>query len=139
MLKKVDETNKESLKNFLLKINNNEINEKFDNAYFIEIDSQIKGVIAYEMLDNIALIKYFIFYKNLDILEIRKLFEFSKNDILNNDFKIITICYNEESIELFLNLEFNIINKDKCFINDTNILKTDYKDAVVMQYLNKKN
>lgn len=113
------------LKNFLECIPSiKEISKEIlENSIVIMDDANIIGNISIEVYNNKGLIRYFVFRKSInsnylnDMVE--ELISLSKNININ---EIICIADNNDVIELFRGLGFNVINKNIFF--DEEIYKT---------------
>ncbi len=97
--------------------------EILENSIVIMDDANIIGNISIEVYNNKGLIRYFVFRKSInsnylnDMVE--ELISLSKNININ---EIICIADNNDVIELFRGLGFNVINKNIFF--DEEIYKT---------------
>lgn len=107
----------------------------FDNAVIILDEDEIVGMITFEVFRNKALIRYFIFDKDVEecylVNMYEKFFENLKKKAMNRVFVII----NKNNIkQMFTDLGFSEFPKEDFFLTEESILKTKYRDAIVMFY-----
>lgn len=133
MILKINQKLKQELLDFLAKIHiiGTLEDKNLDNTYVIK-EEKIEAAIGYDIYLKTVVIKFFVFYKSLDFSLIKSLFEFLINDLKNVE-EIISICYNFESIELFQKLGLEPYDSIDFYVNDYNVLKTEYKDAVLLR------
>ena len=105
-----------------------------NNACIALDDGKIVGCISYEEFTSKGLIRYFVFKKalNLDYLEV--LVENLKENALNNNIKeFVCVAESEQIKELFKTLNFVDVKESKIFIDEENIVNTNFKSSIFLK------
>lgn len=104
------------------------------NASVIMNKGEIDGVLSYEKFVQYGLIRYFVFKKNTDNDCIFKLFNHLLEKVKKEEIRVlITLIVKEEVINLFYNLGFMDMDKNYFFIEENNILETNFKEANILK------
>ncbi|MDE6584370.1 MAG: GNAT family N-acetyltransferase [Anaeroplasmataceae bacterium] len=112
------------------------IDEKIlNNACIAYDDDKIVGCISLEEFSNKGLIRYFVFKKVLSIEYLEQLLKALEEHAKEKGIEML-VCIAECSQieELFRSLDFQSIPQSKIFINEENVLNTNFKSAL---FLNK--
>lgn len=113
------------------------IDEKIlNNACIAYDDDKIVGCISFEEFSDKGLIRYFVFKKALSLEYLEELLKTLENSAREKGLKML-VCIAESSQieELFRSLEFQTITESKVFINEENILNTNFKSALFLNKL----
>lgn len=112
-------------------------NEILNNCHILLNDKEdIEGIISYEKYDKIAIIRYFVFKKNVSFDDLLLLYQSLENELIDiNIDNSLAIINSNEVKEVFEYLGFKKIDKNKVFFDETQFIKTNYKDNDV--YLKK--
>lgn len=112
-------------------------NEILNNCHILLNDKEdIEGTISYEKYDKIAIIRYFVFKRNVSFDDLLLLYQSLENELIDiNIDNSLAIINSNEVKEVFEYLGFNKIDKNKVFFDETQFIKTNYKDNDV--YLKK--
>ena len=74
---------------------------------FISKKDEIYGVVSYEIIENYALIRYFVYKRNIDMDLLKELFSLLEEKIIkNNIYYILSLVENEQLFSLFSSLGF---------------------------------
>lgn len=104
------------------------------NGAVIFNKGEIDGVLSYEKFCQYGLIRYFVFKKNTDNNVIYKLFNHILEKVKNENIEtLITLIVKEEVMHLFYNLGFIDMDKKYFFIEENNILDTNFKDTYLLK------
>ena len=108
------------------------------NACIAVEDDKIVGCISYEEFGSKGLIRYFVFKKVLDMSYLDSLINKLKENAKNNNInEFVCVAESEQIKELFKNLEFNEINNKQIYIEEENVLETNFKSSTFLNmYLN---
>ncbi len=104
--------------------------EILKNACIAYDDDKIVGCISFEKFSLKGLIRYFVFKKALtlsDLEELINVLELNAKNLGINMLICIAECNQIE--ELFKALNFNEIEKKNIFLNEENILQTNFKSS----------
>ena len=112
-------------------------NEILNNCHILLNDKEeIEGTISYEKYDKIAIIRYFVFKRNVSFDDLLLLYQSLENELLDiNIDNSLAIINSNEVKDVFEYLGFKKIDKNKVFFDETQFIKTNYKDNDV--YLKK--
>lgn len=112
-------------------------NEILNNCHILLNDKEdIEGTISYEKYDKIAIIRYFVFKRNVSFDDLLLLYQSLENELIDiNIDNSLAIINSNEVKEVFEYLGFKKIDKNKVFFDETQFIKTNYKDNDV--YLKK--
>lgn len=112
-------------------------NEILNNCHILLNDKEdIEGTISYEKYDKIAIIRYFVFKRNVSFDDLLLLYQSLGNELIDiNIDNSLAIINSNEVKEVFEYLGFKKIDKNKVFFDETQFIKTNYKDNDV--YLKK--
>lgn len=103
------------------------------NGSIILNKGEIDGVLSYEKFSQYGLIRYFVFKKNTENDFIYKLFNHILEKVKNEKIEtLLTLIVKEEVMNLFYNLGFVDIDKKYFFIEEDNILDTNFKDTYLL-------
>lgn len=106
------------------------------NASYLQDNDDIIGVLSFEKFSEIGLVRYFIFKEAVTMGMVFALFESIKESAKEKGVtKLITIVTKESIIKLFKELGFCEIDTDDIYIDETNILNSEYKDSKVLSYI----
>ena len=108
------------------------------NACIALEEDRIVGCISYEEFSDKGLIRYFVFKKILDMSYLDDLLHKLKENAINNNIKeFVCVAESEQIKELFKNLEFNEINDKQIYIEEENVMDTNFKmSSFLNMYLN---
>ncbi len=108
------------------------------NACIALEEDRIVGCISYEEFSDKGLIRYFVFKKILDMSYLDDLLDKLKENAINNNIKeFVCVAESEQIKELFKNLEFNEINDKQIYIEEENVMDTNFKmSSFLNMYLN---
>ena len=108
------------------------------NACIALEEDKIVGCISYEEFGNKGLIRYFVFKKVLDMSYLNRLIDKLKENAVNNKIdEFVCVAESDQIKELFRNLEFNEITNKQIFIEEENVLDTNFKMSTFLNmYLN---
>ena len=108
------------------------------NACIALEEDKIVGCISYEEFGNKGLIRYFVFKKVLDMSYLNRLIDKLKENAINNKIdEFVCVAESDQIKELFRNLEFNEITNKQIFIEEENVLDTNFKMSTFLNmYLN---
>ena len=108
------------------------------NACIALEEDKIVGCISYEEFGNKGLIRYFVFKKVLDMSYLNRLIDKLKEKAVNNKIdEFVCVAESDQIKELFRNLEFNEITNKQIFIEEENVLDTNFKMSTFLNmYLN---
>ena len=106
------------------------------NASYLKKDEDIIGVLSFEKFSKIGLIRYFIFKETVPMGIVFALLESVKETAIKEGLNILsTIVKKESIISLFKELGFQEASSDDVYIDETNILDSEYKDSKVLNYV----
>lgn len=113
------------------------IDEKIlNNACIAYDDDKIVGCISFEEFSEKGLIRYFVFKKVLSLDTLEELLHVLESSAKEKGLKMLVCIAECSQIEdLFKSLEFYPIRESKVFINEENILKTNFKGALFLNKL----
>ena len=108
------------------------------NACVAVEEDKIVGCISYEEFGNKGLIRYFVFKKILDMSYLDSLINKLKENAINNNIdEFVCVAESDQIKELFKNLEFNEITNKRIYIEEENVLDTNFKMSTFLNmYLN---
>ena len=108
------------------------------NACIAVEEDKIVGCISYEEFSDKGLIRYFVFKKVLDMSYLNGLMNKLKEYAINNRInEFVCVAENEQIKELFKNLNFNEIANKQIYIEEDNVLDTNFKmSSFLNMYLN---
>jgi hypothetical protein len=108
------------------------------NACIALEEDRIVGCISYEEFSDKGLIRYFVFKKILDMSYLDDLLDKLKENAINNNIKeFVCVAESEQIKELFKNLDFNEINDKQIYIEEENVMDTNFKmSSFLNMYLN---
>ena len=108
------------------------------NASIALEEDRIVEYISYEEFSDKGLIRYFVFKKILDMSYLDDLLDKLKENAINNNIKeFVCVAESEQIKELFKNLEFNEINDKQIYIEEENVMDTNFKmSSFLNMYLN---
>lgn len=127
---------KEKVIGLLQNINNLEIDENIIKNCSLLLDEykDIIGIISYEKFDKVGLIRYFIFKRNIGLDSLLLLYNCLENNIKKDGIKnVIGIVNSEEVREVFEYIGFKKFDSFYLFFDETNFLKTNYRDSLVYE------
>lgn len=106
------------------------------NACIAYDDDKIVGCISFEEFSDKGLIRYFVFKKVLSLESLEELLRVLENHAKESGLKML-VCIAECSQieELFKSLEFEAIKERNIFINEENVLNTNFKSALFLNKL----
>lgn len=106
------------------------------NASYLKKDEDIIGVLSFEKFSQIGLIRYFIFKETVPMGIVFALLESVKETAIKEGLNILsTIVKKESIISLFKELGFQEVSSDDVYIDEINILDSEYKDSKVLNYV----
>lgn len=106
-----------------------------NNACLAFDENKIVGCISFEEFSDKGLIRYFVFKKVLSIEYLEQLLKrLEENAIQQGIHMLVCIAECSQIEELFSSLNFKILEQKSIFINEENITKTNFKNAL---FLNK--
>lgn len=130
-VEKVNNYNMAMLVNLLknvkgLKIENHIVN----NCHLLLTDNDdISGTISFELYGKYALIRYFVFKKNIAYNDILLLYQSLEKELQENDIKeAIAIINSSEVMDVFINLGFEKLDKEKVYFDETLFKNSIYKN-----------
>ena len=108
------------------------------NACVAVEEDRIVGCISYEEFSDKGLIRYFVFKKVLDMSYLGDLIKKLKEHAVDNNIKeFVCVAESDQIKDLFKNLDFNEINGKQIFIEEENVLDTNFKmSSFLNMYLN---
>lgn len=108
------------------------------NACIALEEDRIVGCISYEEFSDKGLIRYFVFKKILDMSYLDDLLDKLKENAISNNIKeFVCVAESEQIKELFKNLDFNEINDKQIYIEEENVMDTNFKmSSFLNMYLN---
>lgn len=127
---------KEKVIGLLQNINNLEIDENIikNCSLLLDESKDIIGIISYEKFDKVGLIRYFIFKRNIELDSLLLLYNCLENNIKKDGIKnVIGIVNSEEVREVFEYIGFKKFDSFYLFFDETNFLKTNYRDSLVYE------
>ncbi|MDE6655650.1 MAG: hypothetical protein K2J85_01515 [Anaeroplasmataceae bacterium] len=113
------------------------IDEKIlNNACIAYDDDKIVGCISFEEFSDKGLIRYFVFKKVLSLECLEELLHVLEDHAREKGLRML-LCIAECSQieELFKSLEFEALKESQIFINEENVLKTNFKSALFLNKL----
>lgn len=131
-----DNSMKEQVFELLKNINNLEIDENIIENCSILLDdtNEINGIISYEKFDKVGLIRYFIFKRNINNSDLQLLYNHLESHIKKEGIKnIIGIVNSNEIKTVFETIGFQKFDSSLLFFDETNFMKTNYKDSLVYE------
>jgi len=132
----VNQENYEKCLNFLKKVKSLESidSEVLRQAsVIIGDDNEIEGILSYEKFASFGLVRYFIYKKTLADEVLFSLFNHLKEKIIKDQIKrLVAIIIRSDVVEVFKKLGFDEVNPDYFFIEETNILNTNFHDAYIL-------
>lgn len=132
----VNDTNYQSCLMFLNKIKSlDSIDvEILKNASIIIDDNdEILGILSYEKFASYGLIRYFVYKKNLDDQILLDLFNHLKEKVKKENIKtLISLVLRTDVIDVFKKFGFSEANRHYFFIEETNILNTNFNNAYIL-------
>lgn len=108
-IRNVKKTNIDAVRNYLLDVPTiKKVDEEIlKKAVFISKKDEIYGVVSYEIIENYALIRYFVYKRNIDMDLLKELFSLLEEKIIkNNIYYILSLVENEQLFSLFSSLGF---------------------------------
>lgn len=103
------------------------------NACIAYEEGKIVGCIAFEEFSQNGLIRYFVFKKVLSIEYLETLLQALEKRALNQGIQtLVCIAECSQIEELFHSLGFEAIQKRSIFINEENVLNTNFKQALFL-------
>ena len=108
-IRNVKKTNIDAVRNYLLDVPTiKKVDEEIlKKAVFISKNDEIYGVVSYEIIENYALIRYFVYKRNIDMDLLKELFSLLEEKIIkNNIYYILSLVENEQLFSLFSSLGF---------------------------------
>lgn len=130
-VEKVNNNTEAMLVNLLKNVKGLKIENHIINNCLLLLDERddITGTISYEQYGNYALIRYFVFKKNTDFIDLFSLYQYLENDLKNINVKeTIAIISSNEVEDVFTNLGFKEIDKNKVYFDETLFENTIYKN-----------
>lgn len=130
-VEKVNNNTEAMLVNLLKNVKGLKIENHIINNCLLLLDERddIAGTISYEQYGNYALIRYFVFKKNTNFIDLFSLYQYLENDLKNNNVKeTIAIISSNEVEDVFTNLGFKEIDKNKVYFDETLFENTIYKN-----------
>lgn len=111
------------------------IEEKIlNNACIALDDDKIVGCISYEEFTSKGLIRYFVFKKALDLDYLEELVDKLKDNAIKKDIKeFVCVAESEQIKELFKTLNFEDVEESKIFIDEENIVNTNFKSSIFLK------
>ena len=108
------------------------------NACVAIEDDRIVGCISYEEFGDKGLIRYFVFKKVLDMSYLNGLLNKLKDYAITKQInEFVCVAESEQIKELFINLDFSEINNKRIYIEEENVLDTNFKmSSFLNMYLN---
>ena len=98
------------------------------NACIAVEEDKIVGCISYEEFGNKGLIRYFVFKKILDMSYLDSLISKLKENAMNHNIdEFVCVAESEQIKELFRNLDFKEITNKQIYIEEENVLDTNFK------------
>ncbi len=113
------------------------IDEKIlSNACIASDEDKIVGCISFEEFSDKGLIRYFVFKKVLSLEYLEELLKGLEDNAKDRGLKML-VCIAECSQieELFKSLDFKEIQESKIFINEENVLNTNFKSSLFLNKL----
>ena len=96
-------------------------------------DKKIVGCISFEEFSDKGLIRYFVFKKILSVEFLENLLtKLEENAISKGIKELVCVAECSQVEELFTSLNFKKINASNIFINEDNILNTNFKSALFL-------
>ena len=139
-IEKIDDTYFDKVIEFLKSVPSIEaVDDKIlKNACIAIEEGKIVGCISYEEFSDKGLIRYFVFKKVLDMSYLDGLINKLKTNAIKNNIKeFVCVAENEQIKELFKNLEFEEITDKQIYIEEDNVLDTNFKMSSFLNiYLN---
>lgn len=119
---------------FLGEVKTLNIEEKIvKNASVIMDLDEVVGAISYEKFGFYGLIRYFIFKKYVDDDIIESLFLHLEKKACKDEIKyLFSIVMDQDVMDLFDNLLFVKMDKEKLFIEEERLSDSKYKNATIM-------
>ena len=108
-IRNVKKTNIDAVRNYLLDVPTiKKVDEELlKKAVFISKNDEIYGGVSYEIIENYALIRYFVYKRNIDMDLLKELFSLLEEKIIkNNIYYILSLVENEQLFSLFSSLGF---------------------------------
>lgn len=108
-IRNVKKTNIDAVRNYLLDVPTiKKVDEEIlKKAVFISKKDEIYGVVSYEIIENYALIRYFVYKRNIDMDLLKELFSLLEEKIIkNNIYYILSLVENEQLFSFFSSLGF---------------------------------
>lgn len=130
-VEKVNNNTEAMLVNLLKNVKGLKIENHIINNCLLLLDERddIAGTISYEQYGNYALIRYFVFKKNTNFIDLFSLYQYLENDLKNSNVKeTIAIISSNEVEDVFTNLGFKEIDKNKVYFDETLFENTIYKN-----------
>lgn len=130
-VEKVNNNTEAMLVNLLKNVKGLKIENHIINNCLLLLDERddIAGTISYEQYGNYALIRYFVFKKNTNFIDLFSLYQYLENDLKNNNVKeTIAIISSNEVEDVFTNLGFKEIDKNKVYFDETLFENTIYNN-----------
>jgi len=131
IVEKINSDNKTMVINLLKNVNGLKIEDKIiDNCLVLLNDKyDICGCISYEKYDNYGLIRYFVFKRNIEYTDLLLLYQSLEIELKKVNIKeSIAIINSDEVKEVFKQLGFNKIDKDKVYFEETVFSQTNYNE-----------
>ena len=108
-IRNVKKTNIDAVRNYLLNVPTiKKVDEEIlKKAVVLSKNGEIYGVVSYEMIENYALIRYFVYKRNIDMDLLKELFSLLEEKLIkNNIYYILSLVENEQLFSLFSSLGF---------------------------------
>ncbi|MBD5391066.1 hypothetical protein HDR67_03585 [bacterium] len=137
-VEKINESSLKEVKEFLSSVPSiDQVDEAIlDNACIAYDEDKIVGCISFEKFSDKGLIRYFVFKKVLSLEYLEELLSVLEQRAKEEDLKML-VCIAECSQieELFKSLEFEAITEKTIFINEENVLNTNFKSSLFLNKL----
>lgn len=137
-VEKINESSLKEVKEFLSSVPSiDQVDETIlNNACIAYDEDKIVGCISFEKFSDKGLIRYFVFKKVLSLDYLEELLNVLEQRAKEEDLKML-VCIAECSQieELFKSLEFQAISDKNIFINEENVLNTNFRSSLFLNKL----